>query len=202
MSGDRDRPTRAERYECATSTSDLTLRHSDFPPGAPDILAAMAWSKKQLGTELIRLASQWDRERPARPRPRSVAQFIAMGMPRDRARLEASREKHELAGAYYRAVLATFAQAARSAGDRIAADPARGDLGHGGRRREGSGGAALLARSGVQGVRGPRLAPHRRHQPGLAPTVPGVPGQRATLPPYGEDGRRLATYLDECKRGG
>jgi hypothetical protein len=201
MSGDRERPSRAERYECATATSDLTLRHSDFPPGAPDILAAMAWSKKQLGTELVRLASQWDREKPARQHGRSVAQFIALGMPRDRARLEASRERHERAGAYYRSVVAAIARlqdlpavAAQLTMRAVAWDMEDADAK-----------AAAVLRywldpvcKACEGRGAPLIAGTNQASPQRCPECAG----RGRLhPPYGEDGRRLATYLDECKRG-
>lgn len=201
MSGDRDRPTRAERYECATSTSDLTLRHSDFPPGAPDILAAMAWSKKQLGTELVRLASQWDREKPSRRRPRTVAQLMAAGYTRERARLEASREKHELAGAYYRAVLATLAQLhdLPAIASQLTLRAVTWDM------EDADAKAAAVLRYWLDPV---CKACEGRGSPLIAGTnqastqrCPECAGRGRLHPPYGDDGRRLATYLDECKRG-
>lgn len=197
-----DRPSRAERYECATSTSDLTMRHSDFPPGAPDILAAMAWSKKRLGTELVRLASQWDREKPARRRPRTVAQFMAMGHPRERARLEATREKHELAGAYYRAVLEALGKLQNLPA--IAADltvqAASWDI------EDADAKAMAVLRYWLdptckvcEGRGAPLIAGTNQASPHKCPDCQG---RGKTLPPYQEEGRRLATYLDECKRGG
>lgn len=198
----KDRPSRAERYECATSTSDLTMRHSDFPPGAPDILAAMAWSKKQLGTTLIRLASQWDREKPARQRARSVAQFMAMGMPRDRARLQASREKHELAGAYYRSVVAAIASLRDlpAVASQLTLQAVVWDM------EDADAKAAAVLRywldpvcKACEGRGAPLIAGTNQASPQRCPDCAG----RGRLhPPYGEEGRRLATYLDQCKRGG
>lgn len=202
MTGERERPSRAERYECATATSDLTVRHSDFPPGAPDILVAMAWSKKQLGTQLIRLASQWDREKPARQRPRSVAQFMAMGMSRDRARLEASREKHELAGAYYRSVVAalTRLQELPAVASQLTLQAAWWDM------EDADAKAAAVLRywldpvcKACEGRGAPLIAGTNQASPHKCPDCQG---RGKTLPPYQEEGRRLATYLDECKRGG
>lgn len=197
-----DRPTRAERYDCACTTSDLTVRHSDFPPGAPDILAAMAWSKKQLGTQLVRLASQWDREKPARRRPRSVAQLMATGYTRERARLEASREKHELAGAYYRAVVATLAQLhdLPAIASQLTLRAVTWDM------EDADAKAAAVLRYWLDPV---CKACEGRGAPLIAGTNQASPhkcqdchGRGRTLPPYEEDGKRLTAYLDQCKRGG
>jgi hypothetical protein len=191
-----------ERYDVACSTSDMTMRHSDFPPSAPDILAAMAWSKKRLGTELVRLVAQWDREKPARRRPRTPAQLMALGFTRDQARLQATREKHELAGAYYRAVVAAIARlhdlpviAAQLTLQAIHWDMEDADAK-----------AATVLRYW--------LDPTCKVCEGRgAPLIPGTnvtsthtchecQGRGTLRPPYGEDGKRLATYLDQCKRGG
>lgn len=202
MSRDRERPDRAERYECAACTSDLTLRHSDFPPGAPDILVAMAWSKKQLGTVLIRLASQWDREKPARRRARTVAQLMALGFNRERARLEASREKHELAGAYYRAVVSAIAglRELPAVAGHLTLQAVAWDM------EDADAKAAAVLRywldptcKACEGRGAPLIAGTNQASPHACPECQG----RGRLhPPYGDDGRRLATYLDQCKRGG
>lgn len=197
-----DRPTRAERYDCAAVTSDLTMRHSDFPPGAPDILAAMAWSKKQLGTELIRLASQWDRDKPARRRARTAAQFMAMGHNREQARLLASREKHEFSGVYYRAVVEAIAglRELPTVAAQLTLQAMKWDM------EDADAKAAAVLRYWLdpvcktcEGRGAPLIAGTNQQSPRKCEECHG---KGKTEPPYKEEGKRLATYLDQCKRGG
>jgi hypothetical protein len=50
-----------ERYETASNTSDLTLQlDPDLPGGAADVLIAAAWSEVRVGGALLRLHSQWE----------------------------------------------------------------------------------------------------------------------------------------------
>lgn len=69
-----ERPGIEEKYEVAQSTSDLTLRlDTDLPGGAADILIAAAWSETKLGGALLRLHSEWNAsEKPARPTRETV----------------------------------------------------------------------------------------------------------------------------------
>jgi hypothetical protein len=68
--------SRLERYACATNTSDLTVRHSELPEGAAEVLIAAAWRDSNvIGQALGHLRSQWETEKPVRLRARSVKEL-------------------------------------------------------------------------------------------------------------------------------
>lgn len=196
-----DRPTRAERYDCAAVTSDMTMRHSDFPPGAPDILAAMAWSKNRLGTELIRLCAEWDRDKPARKRARSVHQFLVLGFTREKARLEHTREKIALAETYYRQMAEAVARLHQLPAivAQLTMQAAIWDM------EDADAKAAAVVRFWLDPIckacegRGAPLIPGTNVKAAVACSE--CRGKGETRPPYGEEGKRLACHLDLCKQG-
>jgi hypothetical protein len=65
MLDNTDRPNVEETYISATVTSDLRVEGDRF--GAGDVLIASGWSPTRLGGALLRLHTDWDRaEKPAR----------------------------------------------------------------------------------------------------------------------------------------
>lgn len=99
--------TLEEQYSCATSTSDLGLPHGPGA-GAQGILAAAAWSNVHLGSALLRLRTQWDREKPTRKLARTREQLQASGLSSKDARAEHRRQTLNLAVAYSRQMLAVM----------------------------------------------------------------------------------------------
>lgn len=70
------RPSLAEQYESACTTSNLGLPIGDAA-GAQGILAAAAWTEVHLGSDLRRLRNEWETKKPNAQWLRAKQQFVA-----------------------------------------------------------------------------------------------------------------------------
>lgn len=77
-SAESDRPGVEERYQTASSTSDMTARGGDADRGGPvNIIIAAGWSKTRTGMALLRLHSEFDSsEKPIKPTPASIEALV------------------------------------------------------------------------------------------------------------------------------
>lgn len=76
-SGESDKPGIEEQYQTAGNTSNLTVEADR--KGAGDVIIAAGWSSSRVGMALLRLHSEWDRaEKPQRRAPMSVKQFLSI----------------------------------------------------------------------------------------------------------------------------
>jgi hypothetical protein len=83
---DPTRPGVEELYETAINTSDLTV--SSVCRGAADILIAVGGSASRLGAAMLRLHSEWDASaKPARPAS-SAIEALALTLPRVNGRVQ------------------------------------------------------------------------------------------------------------------
>jgi hypothetical protein len=86
-----------EQYECATTTSDLTV--SVHRRGAADILTASGWSQRMAGGALLRLHTQWVSAKPRRITEEMVDAHAA-DLPRRKERPDMRRARADLLDAY------------------------------------------------------------------------------------------------------
>ena len=99
-----DRPGTLERYESATDTSDLTLRHHSR--GAADVLTAAALADQHGATLLLRLQREWERAAPRRFDEAMVAAH-AETLPKRHGKPDLKRARTEWLLTYRRVVRET-----------------------------------------------------------------------------------------------
>ena len=103
-----------ERYECATSTSNLRVDTRDGSPVSPaDVIIAAGMSPSRLGMMLLRLHSEWDSS--SKPRKLTLSQISALSLTmRDgNGRPDAARARRE-AASWYSNELRILAQSLKS----------------------------------------------------------------------------------------
>lgn len=75
MTEDTTKPGIEERYSSATNTSTMKMEVERSMP--VDVLTAAGWSQSRIGSALLRLHSEWDAvEKPTRPSPGRIAALV------------------------------------------------------------------------------------------------------------------------------
>lgn len=193
---DPTRPGVEELYETAINTSDLTV--SSVCRGAADVLIAVGGSPSLLGAAMLRLHSEWDvAAKPIKPIDRAI-DALALTLPRVEGRVDTAAARliarqwyeQQLHGLVSKlkalpAVRAEVAVQAEKWGMDDANDKA---------------GAVIKywldqtchACDGLMRQRVPG-APALSHR-----LCPACHGSGVSHVPYGQDGRRLANYMDRC----
>lgn len=103
-----------ERYECATSASNLRVDTRDGSPISPaDVIIAAGMSPSRLGMALLRLHSEWDGA--AKPKKLNAAQITALShtLKDEKGRPDTYRARRE-AAAWYAGELRILAQTLKS----------------------------------------------------------------------------------------
>ena len=226
MTEDTTKPNIEERYSSATNTSTMKMEVERAMP--IDVLTAAGWSQSRIGAALLRLHSEFDAaEKPRRPTAEAITRLAATMLMKDGTKKVKRKQRSENGQVeIVEAVVDNMVpdvKAARSEAARwyfheqkllmgkLKTLPAlRGqvelhlkDAGH---ADPASQAAAVLCWWLDQtcpcchGLKFQRIegAPALSHKPCPRPQHGGCGGTGKVAVPYGEDGKRLANWLDGC----
>lgn len=206
MYDSNDKPTIEESYQTAGNTSDLTVEADKR--GAGDVLIAAGWSESRIGMALLRLHSEWDGcQKPPRPTREGIAALVGThqaalpgedppeGKPKP---LSPSQAVHYATTWHAQAVAAQLARLASlpSAREQVTIRALRWNMPD--------------AQTKAAGTIRYWLDQTCRTCHGLkwqlipgAPALSGRPcrhcgGSGIASTPHGQDGRKLANFIDDC----
>jgi hypothetical protein len=110
----QERPDVIEKYECATSTSNLRINTRDGSPVTPaDVILAAGMSDSRLGMMLLRLHSEWDSSaKPRKVTPEGI-KALSLAIRDAQGRPDMQRARRE-AAAWYASELRLLAQSLKS----------------------------------------------------------------------------------------
>jgi hypothetical protein len=196
---DTTKPCVEEIYEAATNTSNL--KQEAERRTAADVLRDMAMSADRLGASLLRLRGQWEQaEKPRRRLARTPRQFIDAGLVRDRETAELAHlgEKAMYDSWHQRetARLVSELGELRAVSEAVAVQAVKWGI------RDAEGKAAAVVRywldqncPSCDGTKWELFAGTNRQSTKMCHVCRG---SGVAQVPHGQEGRRLANYMDQC----